>query len=299
MKSKRLFSIILLFLLLLVGCTDQQQTFEQSREIFTVGVNSDFNRDVWRGVGERLKKQNIDLEIKMFSDYVQPDIAVDEGAVDAVTYQYSPFLLDTIMNHDLAVVPIGYAQITPLGIWAPKSKPLNQLADVPTGGIVAIGNDPVNMDHQLRTFADLNMITLASGEHKLYTIDDITENPHRLTFKPIDTASMMSYVDDVDLFINGASVAGTANYELDEALFIEDPKTVPDDFKLVFAVSESEKNIPLVQKVRAEYQTEATAKAMARVTNGKFVPGWDPNNLDADNQRAYDHFQELKKNYHK
>lgn len=200
MKSKRLFSIILLFLLLLVGCTDQQQTFEQSREIFTVGVNSDFNRDVWRGVGERLKKQNIDLEIKMFSDYVQPDIAVDEGAVDAVTYQYSPFLLDTIMNHDLAVVPIGYAQITPLGIWAPKSKPLNQLADVPTGGIVAIGNDPVNMDHQLRTFADLNMITLASGEHKLYTIDDITENPHRLTFKPIDTASMMSYVDDVDLF---------------------------------------------------------------------------------------------------
>lgn len=299
MKSKRLFSIVLLFLLLLVGCTDQQQTFEQSREIFTVGVNSDFNRDVWRDVGERLKKQNIDLEIKMFSDYVQPDIAVDEGAVDAVTYQYSPFLLDTIMNHDLAVVPIGYAQITPLGIWAPKSKPLNQLADVPTGGIVAIGNDPVNMDHQLRTFADLNMITLAPGEHKLYTIDDITENPHRLTFKPIDTASMMSYVDDVDLFINGASVAGTANYEPDEALFIEDPKTVPDDFKLVFAVRESEKNSPLVQKVRAEYQTEATAKAMARVTNGKFVPGWVPNNLDADNQRAYDHFQELKKNYHK
>lgn len=175
MKFRRLLPLILLSLLAVIGCRNAQNS--TASETFTVGVNSDFNREIWEDVGERLKSQNIKLDIKRFSEYVQADTAVDEGIVDTATYQYSPFLLDTAQNHDLAVVPIGYALITPLGIWAPKNKPLKTLEDVPTNGIVAIGNDPVNMDHQLRTFEAPGLIRLSSGAHQLYTTDAISANP--------------------------------------------------------------------------------------------------------------------------
>lgn len=295
MKLRHLFVPLLTLLFMLVGCSNTQSPEASEPQKFTIGASGDFDREIWEDVGKRLKPQGIDLEVKTFSDFIQPDIALDEGDIDANAFQYSSFLLDNAMNHDLDVTAIGYAQITPVGIWAPKDKPLDSLDDLPEHAKVAIANDPVNLNHELRIIQDIGLISLTPDKGQQYTLDDITENPKNLEFQAIDSSSMMSFIEDVDIFITWASVAGLSDYEPDDAIFMEDPKTLSNDFKLVFAVRSEDKDDPLVRKVLKEYQTDATAKAMKRVTNGKFTPGWDKDNLDKDNQTAYDYYQKLKK----
>lgn len=300
MKRRYFLLPLLALVLVLVGCSQipsaDDTTSNGKPEKFTVGASGDFDFEIWRDVAKRLEPQGVDLEVKKFSDFIQPDIALDEGSIDANTYQYPPFLLDTTTNHELDLVPIAYAQITPIGIWTPKSKDnIQSLDDLPDGTSVAIGNDPVNLNHELRIFEQIGLIELTEDEGQLYTQDDITSNPHNLEFKEVDTSSMMSLIDDVDLFITGASVAGRSGYEPSDALFIEDPKDIPDEFKLVFAVRADDKDDPLVQKVLNEYQSDATAEAMDRITNGKFLPGWNKDDIEGDNEKAYNYFQELKK----
>ncbi|MCI5775406.1 MAG: MetQ/NlpA family ABC transporter substrate-binding protein [Aerococcus sp.] len=297
MKRRYLFLPLIAIVLLLVGCSNTQSPKENSEpQKFIVGASGDLNRLIWEDVAERLKPQGVNVEIKMFSEFIQPDIALNEGDIDANTYQYPPFLLDTNTNHDLDLIPVGYATITPIGIWTPKSKDnIKSLEDIPGHATVAIGNDPVNLNHELRIFEQLGLIELTKNEGQLYTQEDITANPHQLEFKEVDTASMMSFVDDVDLFITGASVAGSVDYTPEEALFIEDPKDVSDDYKLVFAVRAEDKDDPTVQKVLKEFQSDATVEAMDRITHGQYLPGWDRKNVEKDNEKAYNHFQELKK----
>lgn len=293
MKHKHSILSLLFVAILIVGC-GRAGSDAENMEHFVVGASGDFDREIWEDIGKRLEPQGVDLEVKKFSDFVQPDIALDEGDIDANSYQYSSFLLDNAMNHDLDLTAIAYAQITPLGIWAPKSQPLDSLADVPEGGKMAIANDPVNLNHELRVIQDIGLITLTPDGGQLYTLEDITENPKNLEFKAMDSSSMMSFVDDVDIFITWGSLAGLSDYQQSDALFIEDPETLSNDFKLVFAVRAEDKDDPLVQKVLKEYQTEATAEAMERVTDGKFVPGWNKDDIEGDNQIAYDYYQKLK-----
>ncbi|MCI5775407.1 MAG: MetQ/NlpA family ABC transporter substrate-binding protein [Aerococcus sp.] len=295
MKRRHLFLPVIVLLLVLVGCSNSQKPKDDTGpQKFTIGASGDFDREIWEDVGKRLKPQGVDLEVKTFSDFIQPDIALDEGDIDANAFQYSSFLLDNAMNHDLDITAIGYAQITPVGIWAPKNKPLNSIDDLPQNAKVAIAKDPVNLNHELRIIQDIGLVTLTPDEGQQYTLEDVTNNPKNLEFEAIDSSSMMSFIDDVDIFITWASVAGLSNYEPDDAIFIEDPKTLSNDFKLVFAVRDEDKDNPLVSKVLKEYQTDATAKAMKRITNGKFTPGWDKDNLEHDNQTAYNYYQKLK-----
>ncbi|MDO4680147.1 MAG: MetQ/NlpA family ABC transporter substrate-binding protein [Aerococcus sp.] len=263
---------------------------------FTVGTSGDFDRQIWEDVGKRLKeKKGINLKTMGFSEFIQPDRALQEGTIDANSYQYTPFLYETSKNWDLDLVPIGYAQMTPIGIWAPKSKPLKSLKDVKDGMKLAIGRDPVVLDNELRQLEKAGLITMPKDTSKMYTIDDIQSNPHHLKFQEVDSASMMSFVDDSDIFVTHASVAGLADYKPEEALYLEDPKKMSDDFKLVFAVRRDRKDDPLVKAVLDEYQTEDTKKIMDKVTHGMFLPAWNDKDREADNKHAYEHFEELKK----
>ncbi|MDO4671036.1 MAG: MetQ/NlpA family ABC transporter substrate-binding protein [Aerococcus sp.] len=263
---------------------------------FTVGTSGDFDRQIWEDVGKRLKeKKGINLKTMAFSEFVQPDRALQEGTIDANSYQYTPFLYETSKNWKLDLVPIGYAQMTPIGIWAPKSKPLKSLDDIKDGAKLAIGRDPVVLDNELRQLEKAGLIEMPDDTTKMYTLDDIQANPRHLEFQEVDSASMMSFVDDSDVFITHASVAGLADYKPEEALYIEDGTKIQDDFKLVFAVRRDRKDDPLVKAVLDEYQTEATKKVMNEVTHGMFLPAWDDKNREADNKHAYEHFEELKK----
>lgn len=263
---------------------------------FTVGTSGDFDRQIWEDVGKRLKeKKGINLKTMAFSEFIQPDRALQEGTIDANSYQYTPFLLETSKNWNLDLVPIGYAQMTPIGIWAPKSKPLKSLADIKDGAKLMIGRDPVVLDNELRQLENAGLIDMPDDTSKMYTLDDIQANPRHLQFQEVEDASIMTFVDDSDVFITHASVAGLVGYKPEESLYIEDPAKMKDDFKLVFAVRRDRKDDPLVKAVLDEYQTEATKKVMNEVTHGMFLPAWDDKNREADNKKAYDHFEKLKK----
>ena len=162
----------------------------------------------------------LDLEIVEFTDYVQPNVALDQGSVDANYYQHSVFLADQIKTGGYDFTSLGTISFQPMGLY---SESVTDLASVPEGATVAIPNDPVNGSRGLKLLAQEGVITLADPDAAVPTLLDITENPHDLQFEEVEAAQLPRSLQDVDI----AAVPG--NYALQAELSPQDDALVAED----------------------------------------------------------------------
>ncbi|MDR0588197.1 MAG: methionine ABC transporter substrate-binding protein, partial [Burkholderiales bacterium] len=88
-----------------------------------------------------LAKEGVNLEVKVFTDYVQPNLQVAQKNLDANFFQHQPYLDDFNKSRKTTLVSVAGVHIEPFGAYSNKIKSLDQL---PTGAIVAIPNDATN-----------------------------------------------------------------------------------------------------------------------------------------------------------
>ena len=85
MRNIKGFIVIVLVITLglsFVGCGNK----EKGSSTIKVGVNgTDFT--IWNYIKEELAKENIELEVISFSDYIQPNVALAEGEIDINSFQ--------------------------------------------------------------------------------------------------------------------------------------------------------------------------------------------------------------------
>lgn len=75
-----------------------------------------------------LAAKNIELEIKEFNDYVQPNNVVENGQVDANYFQHLPYLEDFNAQNGTHVVSISTIHVEPMGLYGGKQKDLSKLS---------------------------------------------------------------------------------------------------------------------------------------------------------------------------
>ncbi|MFK2900839.1 MetQ/NlpA family ABC transporter substrate-binding protein [Dyella jejuensis] len=205
--------------LLLAGCSSSNSDSANGQTL-TVAATAVPHAEILKQVKPILAKEGVNLQIKVFADYVQPNLQVAEKSIDVNYFQTKPYLDAFNRERKTNLVIITGVHIEPFGAYSHKFKSIDQLPD---GATVAIPNDPSNNSRALLLLAKHGLITLKDPNDELATLKDITANPRHLQFKELEAAMLPRTLDEVDLALINTNYALAAGLNpTKDALLIED-----------------------------------------------------------------------------
>ncbi|WP_371364490.1 MetQ/NlpA family ABC transporter substrate-binding protein [Pseudomonas sp. QL9] len=167
-----------------------------------------------------LAKEGVDLEVKVFTDYVQPNVQVAEKHLDANYFQTKPYLDNFNKGKGTHLVTVTGVHVEPFGGYSKKYK---SLAELPDGATVALPNEGSNSGRALILLQKAGLIKLKDPSNALATPKDIAENPKHLKFKELESALLPRVLDQVDLDLINTNYALEAKLNpVKDALVLED-----------------------------------------------------------------------------
>ena len=192
---------------------------KQENKHVKIGVNAG-NHEVWDDVIARLKeKEGIEVELVEFTDYVQPNQALENGDVDLNSFQTIIYLERFNKEQGTHIKPIGYTVIAPMGVYSKKIKNISELKD---GDTIAIPEDTSNNSRALRLLHAAGVIKLKDPNNTLATKDDIVENPKNIQIKELPAGQTARALDDVAASLINNGFAVEAGFQpTKDSIFIE------------------------------------------------------------------------------
>lgn len=212
----------------------------------------------------------LELEIVNFTDYVQPNIALNDGQIDANFFQHVPYMEEFGAQRGINMVAVAKVHIEPLGIY---SNSVESLDAVPNGAVVAIPNDPTNGGRALQLLAANGLISLNAGVGTNATARDIAENPKNLRITELDAAQLPRALADATLAVintNYALEAGLSPAE--DALALESGQDNP--YANVLTVLEGNQDDPRVQKLAELLNSPEVKQFIEERYEGAVVPAF-------------------------
>lgn len=185
-----------------------------------LGVSPVPHEEIIEALMPRLQEAGLDVELVAFDDYVQPNIALDQGDLDANYFQHKPYLDNFSSERNLKLSSIGAVHIEPMGFYSAKVKSMDELKD---GDEILIPNDPSNGARALLLFEKNGLIKLNDPTNPNVTEADITENPKNLKFTALDAANIANtYKDVAGGVINSNFALGAGLVPGKDSIIIED-----------------------------------------------------------------------------
>jgi D-methionine transport system substrate-binding protein len=269
---QRVFSYIMILLIIgsfgaVTGCKSQQAT--NPEKTIKVGVTAGPHAEIMEVVKKVAAKEGLKIEIVEFNDYMQPNIALNQGDIDANSYQHQPWLDNQIKDRHYELVSIAKTIIFPMGIY---SKKIKSIADIKEGATLAIPNDPTNGSRALAILEKNGLLKLNPNAGLKATAADIIENPKKLNIKELDAAQIPRSLDDVDLAAintNYAIVAGLVPNR--DALAIEEGNS---PYANLLVVRTKDKDDPVFQRLIKAYKSEEVKQYVLEHFQGSAKPTW-------------------------
>ncbi|MDX2353179.1 MetQ/NlpA family ABC transporter substrate-binding protein [Stutzerimonas xanthomarina] len=191
----------------------------QAADELNVAATAVPHAEILEFVKPQLAEQGVDLEVKVFTDYVQPNIQVSEKRLDANFFQHQPYLDEFNKGKGTELVSVAGVHIEPFGAYSSKHKSLDEL---PKGATVVIPNDATNGGRALLLLQKAGVITLKDGAGITATPKDIAENPKNIKIRELEAATLPRVLTQVDLALINTNYALEAKLNpTEDALFIE------------------------------------------------------------------------------
>ncbi|MAX90060.1 MAG: methionine ABC transporter substrate-binding protein [Pseudomonas sp.] len=191
----------------------------QAADELNVAATAVPHAEILEFVKPQLTEQGVDLNVKVFTDYVQPNIQVSEKRLDANFFQHQPYLDEFNKGKGTELVSVAGVHIEPFGAYSSKHKSLDEL---PKGATVVIPNDATNGGRALLLLQKAGVITLKDGAGITATPKDIAENPKNIKIRELEAATLPRVLTQVDLALINTNYALEAKLNpTEDALFIE------------------------------------------------------------------------------
>ncbi len=191
----------------------------QAADELNVAATAVPHAEILEFVKPQLAEQGVDLKVKVFTDYVQPNIQVSEKRLDANFFQHQPYLDEFNKGKGTELVSVAGVHIEPFGAYSSKYKSLDEL---PKGATVVIPNDATNGGRALLLLEKAGVITLKEGAGITATPKDIAENPKNIKIRELEAATLPRVLTQVDLALINTNYALEAKLNpTEDALFIE------------------------------------------------------------------------------
>ncbi|MDF7639033.1 MetQ/NlpA family ABC transporter substrate-binding protein [Lactobacillus sp. ESL0791] len=246
----------------------------QKERTVTVGVVGESKPEatIWKHVAETAKKKyGVNVKIRNFTDYNQPNKALKSGDIDVNAFQHSAFLQDWNKANHGGVVAIGKTYIAPIRLYSTK---YHKLSELPKGGTIAIPNDPTNESRALLVLKNAGLITLKPGK-KLAIVADIVKNPRHLKLKEVNTEQCGRVINSVDAAVVNNDFSGPAGLGDKQTIYVEPINKDSEQWINIICVKKGQENNKDYQAIVKSYQTAETKKLYKKFYGTKQEAAWD------------------------
>ncbi|MCA1040430.1 MetQ/NlpA family ABC transporter substrate-binding protein [Bacillus infantis] len=270
MKKLILTAIILALAVFSAACSSSTSGKEKEKEV-KIGVSGSDNR-IWDFVAKKAEKEGIKVEIVRFSDYVQPNIALAEGELDANAFQTISYFNAFKKEHDLDLSPIATTVIAPMGIYSEKYK---DVKDIPEGGKIAVPNEATNMGRSFLLLQEAGLITLPEDFDGNGSIDKIVDNPKNLEIVPVVAGQTPRVLPDVAASIINNGIAVDAGFNpVEDSIFHESATATP--YINIIAARTEDKDNETLKRLGELYQEDDVAEFIEKEYKGSTIPTFVP-----------------------
>lgn len=232
-----------------------------------VGATAVPHAEILEQVKPILAAEGVPIEIKVFNDYVQPNVQLSEKRLDVNYFQTKPYLDEFNTARGTTLVTVAGVHVEPLGLYSRKHK---ALADLPNGAQVILPNDASNTGRALLLLQGAGLVTLKDPQNPLQTVRDIATNPKGLVFREVEAATIPRILPQVD-----AAVINT-NYALDAGL---KPKTdalslegADSPYVNYLVARPDNQNDPRIQALATALRSQAIKDFIAKKYDGAVIP---------------------------
>ncbi|MGO5205325.1 MetQ/NlpA family ABC transporter substrate-binding protein [Parolsenella catena] len=228
--------------------------------VITVGASPSPHAEILNAVADELKSEGYELKAVEYNDYVQPNVALDAGDLDANYFQHLPYLENYNDENGTNLVSAGAIHFEPMGLYAGKSSDIN---NVPDGAKIAVPSDATNEARALLLLQDQGVIKLKDGVGLEATANDIEENPHNIQLVEVEAAAVPRSLEDCDFAVINGNYALSAGLDTGATLASESADSeAAQTYANIVAVRKGDEN---------SEKTQALIKALTSDTARKFI----------------------------
>ncbi|MDF2609740.1 MAG: metal transporter substrate-binding protein [Lachnospiraceae bacterium] len=222
-------------------------------------------------VKNALAEQGFSIKVVEYTDYILPNVATEDGSLDANFFQHVPYLNDYNEKNGTTLKAVANVHFEPLGIYPGKTATLDALAD---GAQVAVPNDVTNEARALLLLEKAGLIKLAANAGLETTVKDITENPKNLEIVEMEAAQTAKVLQDVDIaIINGNYALSNGLSASENALLVEDVNSeAANTFANIIVVKEGNEATDKTKALIEAITSEETKAFIEEKWQGAVVP---------------------------
>ncbi|MBB5321076.1 MetQ/NlpA family ABC transporter substrate-binding protein [Marinobacter oulmenensis] len=240
-----------------------------SAEELSVAATPVPHAEILEHVKPMLAEEGVELEVKVFTDYIQPNIQVDQERLDANYFQHQPYLDEFNAGRGTDLVTVAGVHVEPFGAYSSRISSLDDLED---GAVVAIPNDPTNGGRALLLLQKAGLITLEDPSKITSTASDIAENPKDLEFKELEAATLPRILDQVDLALINTNYALEAGLNpTEDALLIEGAES---PYVNILVARPDNKDSDAMKKLAEALRSEDVKNFILEKYEGAVVPAF-------------------------
>ncbi|MEC5423853.1 MetQ/NlpA family ABC transporter substrate-binding protein [Virgibacillus sp. C22-A2] len=270
MKKIGFILLALLLAVVITGCGSDEASGQLNDKKLLVGVTAGPHEQIVEKVAEVAAADGLEIELKVFSDFILPNSTLEEGQLDANAYQHQPFLDQFNEDHETNLVPVGKTILNPMGIYSEK---YTNMDDLPDGARIGLPNDPTNGSRTLYILEEAGYITLADDNKELASIHDVVDNPRNFEFIELDAAQITKQLGEVDAASVNTSFAIAAGLNpVEDAILLESTSSPYTNY---IVVREENQDDPVVEKLVKAYQSEEVKQFIEEEFRGSVLIAWE------------------------
>jgi D-methionine transport system substrate-binding protein len=250
----------------------EAETTQASAELkeIVVGASPAPHAEILNAAKEVLASKGYELKIVEYTDYVQPNNALDSGDLDANYFQHKPYLDSFNEQNGTNLVSAGAIHYEPFGIYAGKTASLEELPDK---AAVLVPNDVSNEARALLLLEAQGLIKLKDGVGLEATKNDIVENTKNLDIVELEAAQLPRSISDGDIAVINGNYAIEAGLKVSDALATEDSQSLAAaTYGNVVAVREGEESSDATKALVEALTSPEVKQFMEETYEGAVVP---------------------------
>ncbi len=254
-------------LLSLAACGGEKWEIKDDAKTITVAASPTPHAEILGIAKTILKEKGYTLEVKEYTDYVQPNLATEDGDVDANYFQHTPYLDDFNKENNTHLVSVGGVHYEPFGIYAGKKDNI----ETKTGLKIAVPNDGTNEARALLLLQQEGFITLKEGVGLTATKLDIKETNNN-TIVELEAAAISGTRSDNDLVVLNGNYALVANLKVKDALATEKADSLAaNTYVNVLVVRDGNQNKTIVKELYSALTSTKVKEYIQNTYEGSVV----------------------------
>lgn len=239
----------------------------QAADKLVVGASPTPHAEILEQLRPQLRKEGVELDIKVFTDYVQPNVQLAEKRIDANFFQHKPFMDEFNRTRGTSIQAVADVFVAPFGAYSRKVQKIDQLKD---GAVVAIPNDAVNGGRALQLLHQAGVLQMADPRNTMATEKNIVANPRKIRIKQLEAPMLPRALGEVDLAIINTTFALEAKLDpLQDALFLEGDKSL---FVNLLAARADNRDSPAMRKLVQALRSPESRQFILTRFKGSLAP---------------------------